>query len=262
MTVLAHRGGVGGTTIGENTLCAFKRAFKMRCANGIECDLRRVKSGEIVILHDAQFNKNGVHVNALTLDEIRDSHDVCTLTELLSLAQDCNYKGLLNLEIKEYDIAHDLCNEIKKYNSLKFMITSFLHPEVKDAHDYFDYLKSSLPAAAGRSASQPGTPVVPSIPLPSVPLVSFGLLYRCFPMSLFETLTNTDYNIVMSYDALPLQQKSTMSKLSYFGNRVFVYTVNEFSIIKSLLDMNIGVITDFPKLSGIRYNDTFDLFAL
>lgn len=255
MTVLAHRGGVGGTTIGENTLCAFKRAFKMRCANGIECDLRRVKSGEIVILHDAQFRIGGLHVNAFTLDEIRDAHDVCTLTELLSLAQDCNYKGLLNLEIKEYNIAHDLCNEIKKYSDLKFMITSFLHPEVKDAHDYFDYLRTSLDTTSTTStASTSSNPIL-------VPLVSFGLLYRCFPMSLFETLTNTDYNIVVSYDALPLQQKSTMSKLSYFVNRVFVYTVNESSHIKLLLDLNIGIITDFPKLSGISYNDTFELFA-
>lgn len=68
--IIAHRGGVGGTKIIENTLCAFKRAFKMQNVDGIECDLRRVLSGEIVIFHDPHLPDDECNLNMLTLCKI------------------------------------------------------------------------------------------------------------------------------------------------------------------------------------------------
>lgn len=216
--IIAHRGGVGGTKIIENTLCAFKRAFKMQNVNGIECDLRRVMSGEIVIFHDSHLPEDTQTINMYTLDELFNKYDVCTLDELLNLAREHKYEGILNLEIKEYNIAGDLCDILKNYPQLNIMISSFLHPEVKVAQEHFENFFN----------------------------IKFGLLYGCYPLSLFETLETTTYNVIISQSVLPLNSTDLMKKLSMYNERVYVYTVNDAALRQVLMSLKIGIITDYP----------------
>lgn len=217
--VLAHRGGVGGTHINENSLHAFKRVFINKTADGIECDLRRCYSGEIVITHDACLPNSSTEIKCLTLNEITDNYDICTLYELLELANSCNYQGLINLEIKEYNIAQDLSIEIKKYPNLKFMISSFLHHEVQDSLNYFDNFHN----------------------------IRFALLFASFPLTLFDTLKNTDYTIVISKDVLPNISSDRLIRLSQYRERVFIYTVNDLSQFRDLVAMGFNIITDLPN---------------
>lgn len=218
--VLAHRGGVGGTHINENSLHAFKRVFNKKNADGIECDLRRCFTGEIVITHDPFLPNSSIEIKSLSLDQITDNYDICTLYELLELANSCDYQGLINLEIKEYNIAQDLSIEIKKYPNLKFMISSFLHYEVQDALNYFDNFRN----------------------------IRFALLFASFPLTLFDTLKNTDYTIVIAKDVLPDITSDRLIRLSQYRERVFIYTVNNPDLISKLSSMGLGIITDFPNL--------------
>ena len=187
--LLAHRGGVGGTDITENTLKAFQRAFHMESASGIECDLRKVQSGEIVIHHDAKTTTTQQFLKNLSLTELLTiCPEVCTLYDLLRLAATSSYQGILNLEIKEYNVARDLCNTILKFPQLNIFITSFLHPEVEDSYEYLqqrlqpkDYLEMTR--------------------------ISFGLIYRSFPLTFSDTLHNTPYKMILSNHVIPFHRK-------------------------------------------------------
>ena len=219
--VLAHRGGVRGTHINENSLHSFKRIFIKKNVDGIECDLRRCFSGEIVITHDAILPYSSMEIKNMSLDEIADNYDICTLYELLDLANFLNYQGLINLEIKEYNIAQDLSIELKKYPNLKFMISSFLHHEVQDTLNYFDNFHN----------------------------IRFALLFASFPLTLFDTLKNTDYTIVISKDVLPDITSDLLNKLSHYKERVFIYTVNALPQFKQLTTMGFNIITDMQSFS-------------
>jgi glycerophosphoryl diester phosphodiesterase len=81
-------------------LQAFERAFRLQSLSGIECDLRRVQSGEIVIYHDAKQKNTKQYLKDLTLSEVKNIiPDICTLHDLLKLATTHSYTGLLNLVV-------------------------------------------------------------------------------------------------------------------------------------------------------------------
>ena len=106
---LAHRG--ANRQAPENTLAAFRLA-EAQGADGIELDVRRCRSGELVVIHDARVNRttNGKgYVRAKTLDELREldagayfhtryaKEPVPTLDEVLHWSRG---RLRLNIEIK------------------------------------------------------------------------------------------------------------------------------------------------------------------
>lgn len=234
--ILAHRGGVGGTDIPENTVRSFERAIRSsrssRSSNsdntdGIECDLRRAGSGEIVIHHDAKTKSTEQYISDMTLTELQlVCPGICTLKELLKMASCYGYTGLLNLEIKEYNIAKDLSKILLKFQHLNVFITSFLHPEVEDSQNFLSLQKRQ-----------------------KLGVVSFGLIYRSFPLTFADTLNKTNYHIVLSNQVIPYHNNHFLKQLSENGYKIFIYTVNDPSEMKKLMDLGFNIITDFPQLS-------------
>ncbi|MCX6018137.1 MAG: glycerophosphodiester phosphodiesterase family protein [Chloroflexi bacterium] len=117
--LIAHRGASAHAP--ENTLGAFALAMEQH-ADGIELDVKRCASGEVVVMHDHTVNRttNGSGtVESLTLTQLRTlnagaGERVPTLDEVLDLIRaDAGF--LINIEITNYDTPRDgLENEVIK----------------------------------------------------------------------------------------------------------------------------------------------------
>jgi glycerophosphoryl diester phosphodiesterase len=109
MIIWAHRGASGHAP--ENTLAAFEKAMAMG-ADGIECDLRESREGELVVFHDPtikRLTRQAGRVVDLSLSELKQldigawfapdfaGQRVVTVKELLAQVRPL---VLLNLEIK------------------------------------------------------------------------------------------------------------------------------------------------------------------
>jgi glycerophosphoryl diester phosphodiesterase len=100
--VLGHRGASVHAT--ENTLAAFERALSDG-ADGVELDVRRCRSGEVVVFHDENLDRLGDRPGAIrdlplpALREVRLRGDgrIPTLAEAFEA---CGLAALVNVEIK------------------------------------------------------------------------------------------------------------------------------------------------------------------
>ena len=139
--VIAHRG--ARKIAPENTIEAFKLSLEAGC-DGIEFDVHRCSTGELVVIHDDQVNRttNGVgFVKEISWGELQrldagswfDSQfagaRIPSLRQVLDLV-----KGsvVLNIEIKnaptDYpDIEEDLVAELGGYPLEKVIVSSFDH---------------------------------------------------------------------------------------------------------------------------------------
>ena len=100
--VLAHRGASALAT--ENTLEAFRRAMADG-ADGVELDVQRCRTGEVVVFHDddlARLAQRPERIDEMPLDGIRDVRllrggGIPTLAEAIDA---CGHVALVNIEIK------------------------------------------------------------------------------------------------------------------------------------------------------------------
>ena len=92
--VVAHRG--SSRDYPEHTLEAYQRAFDVG-ADGIECDVRLTRDGQLVCVHDRRVDRvsNGIgKVSLFTLAQLREmqwgngAFQVLTLRQLLALVAD------------------------------------------------------------------------------------------------------------------------------------------------------------------------------
>lgn len=70
--ILAHRG--ASSLAPENTLASFREARRLGC-RGIELDVHRCKTGELVVVHDHWLDRicgQHLHVESLSLNELRE----------------------------------------------------------------------------------------------------------------------------------------------------------------------------------------------
>lgn len=101
--VIAHRGASGHST--ENTLPAFQRAMADG-ADGIELDVQRCKTGEMVVFHDESLRRlagRRERIDELSLAALREVRllpggEIPTLAEAIEA---CGPLGLVNIEIKD-----------------------------------------------------------------------------------------------------------------------------------------------------------------
>jgi glycerophosphoryl diester phosphodiesterase len=147
--IIAHRGGRNWAP--ENTMAAFKKCIEVGC-DGIECDVQRCKTGELVVIHDEMLERttSGTGpVSEKTYDEIRSldagkwysiafsRETVPTLKEVLDLADG---KLILSLEIKNAPVSYpgiedDLIAQLDKYQHPdKVVISSFDHDLLHRIH--------------------------------------------------------------------------------------------------------------------------------
>jgi glycerophosphoryl diester phosphodiesterase len=160
--IIAHRG--GRTWAPENTLSAFRQALALG-VDGIELDVQRCASGELVVIHDEDLQRttNGVGlIRDCTLDELkrlsaglwydkefRDER-VPTLAEVLELLQG---KCVLNIELKNTPIEYagiedDLMEVIEGYPLETLIISSFDHKLMDKMHKRAPELKIALLGSA------------------------------------------------------------------------------------------------------------------
>lgn len=152
--VFGHRG--GRTLYPENTLAAFAGALKAG-AHGIELDVQRCASGELVVIHDATLQRttNGAgRVIDATLPELKRldagswfkeeffAEQIPTLLEVLDLV---NGNAVVNIELKNTPVDYpgiedDLMETLSHYKYQdQLIISSFDHQLLKRVSDLGDF---------------------------------------------------------------------------------------------------------------------------
>ncbi|BCD68516.1 glycerophosphodiester phosphodiesterase [Nitratiruptor sp. YY09-18] len=115
--VIAHRG--GGLEAPENTIKGIKHAIRIK-ADIVEVDIRSTKDGELILLHDSDFDRvAGIAKEAKELEFsyikenilIEDSEPVATLVEALEVARG---KIAMFLEIKEPEICQKVVELVQE----------------------------------------------------------------------------------------------------------------------------------------------------
>jgi glycerophosphoryl diester phosphodiesterase len=112
--VLAHRG--ASTQETENTLAAFRRALA-EGADGVELDVLRCATGEVVVCHDEDLSRlagrperiDALPLAALRQIRLRDGGEIPTLDEALAALSPT---GLANIEIKHAGIRAGGCRAL------------------------------------------------------------------------------------------------------------------------------------------------------
>lgn len=136
---IGHRG--AKAYVAENTIASIKKGLEIG-VDGIEIDVHRCASGELVVFHDFTLDRmtNGqgdVSQHTLTqLKQLRveDQFTIPTLEEVLSTI---DRKCLLNVELKGKHTAKETCNVIDSFmsnygwSSEDFIISSFQHHELE-----------------------------------------------------------------------------------------------------------------------------------
>ncbi len=161
--VIAHRGGSDWAP--ENTIAAFRKALEFG-VDGIELDVQRCRSGELVVFHDPDIGRttNGVglikdicyaelkRISAgLWFDEEFRGEHVPLLSEVLELIDG---KVILNIELKNTPIEYpgiegELLELLKNYAHCdKVIISSFDHQIICNIHERAPHLRLALLADA------------------------------------------------------------------------------------------------------------------
>lgn len=139
--ILGHRGCAYEP---ENTLRSVKKAVDLG-ADGVEFDVRRCKSGEIIIIHDNKVDRttNGKgYVKDFDLKELKKldagrGEEIPTLEEMIDFIKEINYKNKkqvkLIIELKEKDLEKDVAKIIEKDDFARSaIIISFYHQSIKN----------------------------------------------------------------------------------------------------------------------------------
>ena len=112
--VLAHRG--ANTLETENTLAAFRRAMADG-ADGVELDVQRCGTGEVVVFHDDNLSRlagRPERIDQLSLGALREVRllrggEILTLAEALDV---CGPAALVNIEVKHAGIFPGGCRAL------------------------------------------------------------------------------------------------------------------------------------------------------
>ena len=221
--VIGHRGARGH--LAENTLPSIAKAIELG-VDGIEIDIFKCASGELVVFHDQTLEKltnSKGYIEQLTLDSIRkidvlNGFTIPTLEEVLDLI---NGRVFLNIELKGTQTAL-LTNEIilsyferKEWDLSKILISSFNWEEL----EVFYSVNSEVSIAI----------LTEDDPLDAIPIAK----------QLNAVAINPEY--------LSLNT-GNIDKIKKEGLKIFTWTVNDPQEIKDVITLGVdGIITDFPE---------------
>jgi len=220
MKIYAHRGSSGNNP--EMTRLAYEVAIK-EGADGLECDVRLSKDGEIVCIHDPTTKRIAgmkLRVSRHNLTELQRVYGLLTLNELLDLA--ISAKKDLLIETKHPNIfggriEHKVIELLKSRSS-----------QIKGAG--IEVIVMSFSKLAGRRIQSDW---------------AVGKVSKYYLPAIFSNQKISAISI-----ALVSKYPHLVSKISAKGSRVLVWTVNEeadFELCKKLgID---GVITNFPEIA-------------
>src|SRR5690606_29538489 len=131
MKKIGHRGAKGH--LAENTIESIKKALQLG-VDGIEIDVHRCASGELVVFHDYTLDRmtdtsgeiSKFTLNQLKRVEVKGHCQIPTLSEVMAFV---NNKCLLNIELKGQDTPKEASRLIDFYVEKKvgiIVISSYL----------------------------------------------------------------------------------------------------------------------------------------
>ena len=220
---IGHRGVKGH--VAENTLESIKKAMELG-VDGVEIDVFKCKSGEIVVIHDETVNRttNGKgKVKGFTLDELKvlvveGKYKIPTLQEVLDLL-DANY--ILNIELKGNHTAESVNDIVVNYienrgwKKDQFIISSFKWDELRDFYKL-----------------NPETPI--------------GILTEEDPLKAISIAK--ELNAVAIHPYFKYLNKKVVDSIHNERLKVYTWTVNNPEDIQNMLNAGVdAIITDFPE---------------
>ena len=223
--IIGHRGAMGH--VAENTIPSIKKAMELG-VDGIEIDVFRCKTGELVVFHDEKLdrltNASGL-IESLELDSIKkitvlDQYRIPTLEDVLILI-DGQVK--LNIELKGQGTAsptNDIINQyINKegWTNDKFIISSFKWDELEKIRS----LNSLIPIA-----------VLVNTRVNTIEALTFARKVKAIAINPnFKDLNQDNIKEIQSN-----------------GFKVFPYTINELDDIERMIKLGVdAIITDYPE---------------
>lgn len=223
LLVIGHRGARGH--LAENTLPSIAKALELG-VDGIEIDVFRCASGELVVFHDQTLEKltNATgYIEQLDLDSIRNievlnGFTIPTLEEVLNLI---NGSVMLNIELKGSQTAIltdqmlQTFFEKETWSAEKILISSFDWEELK----LFYEVNQKVPIAI----------LTEDDPLDALPIAK----------ELNAVAINPNYKSL---------NKENLTKIHKKGLKIYPWTVNQPEEISALIALGVdGIITDFPE---------------
>ena len=224
MLRIGHRGAKG--YVAENTFKSIKKAIQLN-VDGIEVDVFKCLSGQLVLSHDADLErmtgKSGAIEN-LTLEELDDylinkEYKICTLNEILEKIKD---PLLINIELKGSDTA----------TTTSEIINDFL---VKGTWNIEDFIVSSFDWFK---------------------LEKFRFFEKDIPVGILVSKSmsiNEAIKFAKKIDAqaihpnYELLNEKTIRKIKNNGFKVYTWTVNDKDKIEYMKKLNVdGIISDYP----------------
>ena len=222
--IIGHRGAMGH--ILENTLPSIQKAMELG-VDGIEVDIFKCNSGELVVFHDQSLKRlsgNVSYIENLQLDSIRKinlegNHKIPTLIEVLDLI---NGKVLLNIELKGTQTAKETnelinfyLNNDENWTTEKFIISSFNWNELNEFYN----LNKQVPIAV----------LTDGDPLDAIPIAK----------QLNAKAINPKYESL---------NENNVKKIHSSGYKIYPYTINSKNDIIKMVNLKVdGIITDYPE---------------
>ena len=223
MICIGHRGARGHEP--ENTLLSVRKALDLN-VDWIEIDVYLV-DGELIVFHDHRLERttNGEgYLHDKSIDYLRslDAGKGEKIPFLREVFETVNGAVGINVELKGPDTAQAAVAAIEEFvgaNDLsydQFLISSFNHPELHEAH-----------------VLQPKIPI--------------GALTASIPLHYARFAQNLDaYSVNVAGDFV---DRPFIEDAHARGLKVFAYTVNFPEDIRYLEELGVdGVFTDYPEL--------------
>lgn len=220
---IGHRGARGH--VAENTLESIKKALELG-ADGVEIDVFKCKSGEIVVIHDETLNRttNGKgNVEDFTLGELKSfvvegAYKIPTLVEVLDML---DAKYVINIELKGRNTAKATNSIIEDYikndgwEKNQFVVSSFDWDELRDFYE----LNKEIP---------------------------IGILSEDEPLDAIEIAKELNAFSIHPYH-IHLNEEE-VNRIHKEGFKIYTWTVNKPDDIKNMIDLGVdAIITDYPE---------------
>ncbi|AUS05512.1 glycerophosphodiester phosphodiesterase [Pseudotamlana carrageenivorans] len=218
---IGHRGAKGH--LAENTLESIKKALDLK-VDGIEIDVHRCASGELVVFHDFTLNRvtdgsgeiSKHTLNNLKKIKVKGRYQIATLSQVLALIDN---KCLLNIELKGQDTAKEACR----------LITFFVD---KKGWDYSNIIVSSFQFDLLDEVYQ----INKSIPLGVLTNTNLEEAVN-FAKQINATSIHPNYTMLTPENVEELRQDF----------KVIAYTVNNLKPIERMIEYGVsGIISDYP----------------
>ena len=221
--IIGHRGAMGHVT--ENTIPSIKKAIELG-VDGIEIDVFKCKSGEIVVFHDKKLDRltnSSGYIEDLSYDSINKikvmgKYRIPQLIEVIDILPN---EIFLNIELKGEETAKKVNEIITEFINRteskldRFIISSFNWKELEK----FRLFNSKIPIAV----------LTDTTPLNAISVAK----------KLNAVAINPNYKLL---------NKNTVNEIKKEGLKIFPYTVNSLNDIDKMKTFRVdGIITDYPE---------------